>query len=295
MIYKINEKIEIIVLIEKEDYRIRKSLEKIGVLKIFIESSFNVKKLANKNDKDMMFVQSQPINKEKNLYKKKIHIDKAIAIAGNYGSGKSVITAMLGKAAKNMNIKTIIIDFDILNNSINTLFRVPKCVEASTKVSDYINTIANNLDVFCGIDMMFTEDNKISYEKVRDLIDELKNIYDLILIDTSSETTLKYIKVVIANCDKILFLIEPNLLEMKKAQRLLEVYIEDWEVPIDKISILLNKTNHNSIDKEIVKGIFNKFKIVGNIHFSNFYTSIANSIKVGPLTLKKYIAIIYQL
>ena len=81
----------------------------------------------------------------------------------------------------------------------------------------------------------------IFYEKVENLISELRESYDLILIDTSSETVLKFIKVVLANVDKVIFLVEPNLLEIRKAENLLEIYVEDWEVHPKKIEILFNK------------------------------------------------------
>ena len=65
-------------------------------------------------------------------------------------------------------------------------------------------------------------------------------------------------KIVLSQVDKIMFLIEPNLLEIKKAENLLEIYIEDWEVHPKKIDILLNKVNIHSVDQDIVKEIFGK-------------------------------------
>ena len=146
--------------------------------------------------------------------------------------------------------------------------------------------------MFCGIDALFTEENKISFEKVEKLISDLKDVYDLILIDTSSETTLKFMKVVLANVDKIVFLLEPNLLEIKKAENLLEIYIEDWEINPKKIEILLNKVNVNSVDQDVVKEIFGSFKIVGKINFSIKFTEFANNIREGDLGLNKYIKIL---
>jgi len=207
-----------------------------------------------------------------NYYKKHSNLDynKVIAIAGNYGSGKSLITALLGRAGKKLDIKTIIVDFDVINSSINTLFRVPKYnIDYKNNKLKNIIKISENLDIFCGVNMLFTEDNKINYDNVKTLFDDFRRNYNLILIDTSSETTLKYIKTVLYNVDKIVFLIEPNLLEIKKAEKLLEIYIEDWGVSTNKFDIVLNKVTAGSIDDTILNNIFNNFKIIEKIDFSN--------------------------
>lgn len=51
---------------------------------------------------------------------------KTIAISGNFGSGKSVISSILSKYISSQNKKTLLIDFDIINSSINTIFRYEK-------------------------------------------------------------------------------------------------------------------------------------------------------------------------
>ena len=278
-ILEINSTLEIVFIMENENYRLRSFLEKKNISKSF---NIEVEKL-----KDL-------INLENN--KKSFKESKVVAISGNYGSGKSILTSLLGQAAKKTKIKTIIIDFDIINNSINTIFRVKKYNSyENNNISSLITKIGNYLDIFCGIDTLFTEENKISFEKVENLISELKDIYDLILIDTSSETVLKFIKVVLANVDKVIFLVEPNLLQIKKAESLLEIYIEDWEIYPKKIEILFNKVNSNSIDKNILKEIFGKFKIIGKINESNKFTEIANDIRCENLGLNKYIKILEKI
>ena len=254
-----------------------------------LDLNIEVEKLKN-------IIDIQKINNKKDY--NKFGNSKVIALSGCYGSGKSLTTSLLGEAAKKIKLKTIIIDFDIINNSINTIFKIKRYnyyEENDKKIENFITHISNNLDIFCGIDLLFNEKNKINYEKVEELISELKDIYDLILIDTSSETVLKFIKIVLANVDKIIFLVEPNLLEIKKAENLLEIYIEDWEVYPNKIEILFNKVNNNSIDEEILKEIFGKFKIIGKIGASNKFTNIANNIKEENLLLNKYMKILTKL
>ena len=311
MICKINQYIEIIFFMEKENISLKNFLRKLGISKIFIDNTDSIddiiKSIGYEKDTEAnlsleieklkkIIQENQQITKNKNIKEvkkmKKIRTNKIVAISGNYGSGKSLITTLLGVATRKFDIKTIIVDFDIINSSINMLFRVPKYNSNYKIITDpiqCINKIDNKLDVFCGIDMLFNEENKISYEKVNDLFEKLKSEYDLILVDTSSETTLKYIKTILLNVDKIIFLVEPTLLEIKKSEKLLETYIEDWEIPINKFEIILNKVNSGSIDENILKNIFEKVKIIGKLNFSSQYTACANDIKNGGFILNKYI------
>lgn len=301
-ILDINMNIEIIFIVENENSRLRSFLEKKGISKIFIDGEFELDEIQDKilkDDKKSFNIEVEKlremidVKKSPKLFKE----SKVIAISGNYGSGKSLTTSLLGQAAKKRKIKTIIVDFDIINSSINTIFRVSKynSCEKGEKIDNFITHISNNLDVLCGIDTFFTEENKISYERVENLISELKDIYDLILIDTSSETVLKFIKIVLSNVDKVIFLVEPNLIEIKKAENLLEIYVEDWEVYPKKIEILFNKVNNNSIDRSILKEIFGRFKIIGKINESNKFTEIANDIRCENLGLNKYIKILEKI
>lgn len=302
-IFEINKHIEIIFIMESENTYLRRFLEKNKISKIYINEEFEIENIIDsildKNTNSNLNFEIEELRKivDSDKKRKVFKSSKVIAISGNYGSGKSLITTLLGKSAKKNGVKTIIIDFDIINNSINTIFRIKKYKEYENKgdIKCFITHISTNLDVFCGIDALFTEENKISYEKVEKLISDLKEIYDLILIDTSSETNLKFTKTVFSNVDKILFLIEPNLLEIKKAESLIEVYIEDWEINPKKFEILLNKNNVNSVDFEIVKEIFCKFKIVGKINFSLKFTELANNIKESDLALKKYEKILQKI
>ena len=303
-IIEINKNLEIIFFMESENSRLRSFLEKKGILKVFVDGEIGLNEIIeiilNKNNYNNNFnTEVEKLRKIVNQsgHNEKIKETKVIAITGNYGSGKSLITSIFGKAAKKEKIKTLIIDFDIINNSINTIFKIKKnnLYEKDIKLENFITHISHNLDIFCGIDNLFTENNKISFEKVENLISELKDIYDLILIDTSSETNLKFIKIVLSNVDKIIFLVEPNLLEIKKAENLLEIYIEDWEVYPKRIYILFNKVNVNSIDETILKDIFGKFEIVGKINFSSKFTELANNIKGEKIGLNKYVKILEKI
>lgn len=237
------------------------------------------------NDNNSKKIVFKKVQKENNF-----KISKSIAITGYYGSGKSLFTSLLAKTADKLNLKTLIIDFDILNNSINNLFNVSKYKKTKIydSLEDYIIKINNNISIFTGIDDLFNENNKISFEKIKELIDKFKEKYNLILFDTSSEINMKYVKTALVNVQKIIFLVEPNLIELKKSRDLLEVYIEDWEIPKYKFSIVLNKVNINSVDSEIINNIFNQIKIIGKINLSRSYTAFANNTNLNIMNFREY-------
>ena len=51
----------------------------------------------------------------------------------------------------------------------------------------------------------------------------------------------------------------------------------------------------NSVDQDIVKEIFGRFKIIGKINFSFKFTELANNIREGDLRLNKYIKILEKI
>jgi Mrp family chromosome partitioning ATPase len=310
---------EIIVFLEEENTALEKNLNKLGIEKIFVDNECSLEEIINeiKNVLNPSINLSLEIERlkeiiEENGYEKKefnesteIKKDnkfnkniknKIIAISGSYGVGKSIITAMFGKTCKSLEIKTLIMDFDVINCSINTLFRVNKYNDLSaTSIDEYVNHISKNLDIFCGIDMFFNGENKISYEKVNEIFGVLKEKYDLVIIDTSSETYLKYTRTILSNVDKIIFIVEPTILEIKKAEKLLEIYLEDWGIDKSKINLLFNKFSNSSIEKEILKELFGKFKIIGEIPFSNQYVAISNNINYKFAGLNKSLKILNKI
>lgn len=316
-IKKTNPYIELIVFIKEENQELKNFLIRNGINKIYIDGENTLEEILN----DIYFINNETnlnleIEKLREIIKEKtiennskklvsknikkenyLKISKSIAITGYFGSGKSLFTVLFAKAANKLNLKTLIIDFDILNNSISTLFNISKYNKSKfyDNLEQYIVKINNNISIFTGIDILFNEENKINFDKIKEMINKFKEKYNLILFDTSSEINLKYVKTSLVNVQKIIFLIEPNLIELKKSKDLLEVYLEDWEIPRYKFNIVLNKVNVNSIDTEIISNIFSQIKIIGKINFSKNYTALANNTNFKFINLKDYEKIIRKI
>ncbi len=85
-----------------------------------------------------------------------------------------------------------------------------------------------------------------------------------------------YTEEIIKYSDLSLFLVEANLIELKKAKRLLEIYINEWKINKEKINIIFNKYNKKSIDNNILKKLFSDFNILGYLKLNENYNYIIN-------------------
>lgn len=315
-IYKIfyNNKVEIneiINLIKNENNENEKIIKEIENLKnILIKNNIEIntgENLINKKEiEEKENIKNKIINKIKLIFKiknkenKEIN-KKIISILGTGGVGKSIITVNIANLLKENNYKVLILDFDILNNSIHTILGVEKYSEKiknKIKNNDLINNKINikeliikinkNINLISGINLLFDSRYKISSLKIKNILEELKEKYDYIIIDNSAECFFEYTKNIINNSDLNIYLLEANLIEIKKAKRLLEIYNKEWNIEKNKISLLINKYNKYSIKNKILKNIFNEYKILGKINFNEKYDKLINkNYKQNKITKKE--------
>lgn len=225
-------------------------------------------------------------NKEKN---KIIENKKIISILGTGGVGKSIVTVNIANILKEDNNKILIIDFDILNNSLHTILGVNKYpekiknkIQNNSLINNKINTkeliikINKNIDLISGINLLFDSKYKISSLKIQSILEELKDYYNYIIIDNSAECFFEYTKNIIINSDFNIYIFEPNLIEIKKAKRLLEIYNKEWNIEKNKFNLLINKYNKYSIKDKTIKNIFSDYKILGKINFNEKYNYLIN-------------------
>lgn len=279
----LNNKISIEELIEKinEKNKIKKEIEineEIKQLKKIIleknKKNINIKIIKNKLNNII-----KKINKNKKVKKEKIN-KKIISVIGTGGVGKSSFCTIFAKLFNNKRI--LIIDFDILNSSINSIFGIKKKpikknnIKFNNNIKNLIVKVDKNIEMLCATKILVDEKYKKIKEEFSNILLELKNKYDLIIIDNSSECFFEYTKEILNKSDTIFFLVEPNVIELKKSRNLLDIYINKWKIKKEKINIIFNKININSIDDRILKTIFSDFKILGKIKININYNLIIN-------------------
>lgn len=256
-----------------------------------------INNIKNKIDK---YLPKKLINKSNNIK------SEVISVLGPAGVGKSIFTINLANSYVYSKNKILIIDFDILNNSLHTILglkKYSKIIREKLKNNNLINSkinikeltikITNKIDLISGINLLFDSKYKISSEKIYNIINELKEKYEIIIIDNSAECFFDYTKNIIENSNINIFITEANLSEIKKSKNLLNIYINKWNINKNKINILFNKFNKNSIDINILKNIFNEFNILGKLNFDDKYNLIINKngITCDNKIMKEYINI----
>lgn len=216
--------------------------------------------------------------------------NKIVSVVGIPGVGKSIFISLFSKNIKHK--KILIIDFDIYNKSLDLIFGY------NTKVQQEkaIIKINNNIDLLSKIEIFFKE-SYIEKNKIKNILDSFSKKYDLIIIDNTSEYSCEHTKEILKNSDSIIFLSDANLIELNKTKKLLEKYINKWKIEKERINVVFNKININSINNKILNNLFSDFNILGKINFSNKYNLIINNnLKILNKKInKEYINIIKKM
>lgn len=326
-IKQINNEVNIVIILENKKEELEKNLYSKNVYLILynkIEIKEIIKLIKNKkedenekikkeiNDLKKIIIEQNSKNKQNKKQKikevKELNSQKEIiCILGSGGVGKSIFTVNLAKSLIYSKKKILIIDFDILNNSLHTILGVKKYSEKISKKIKENNLIKDKIclkelkikinkriDLISGINLLFDSKYKIDNIQFNNLFNDVKKFYDVIIIDTSSECFFNYTKDIIKKSNINIFIVEPNLLEIQKSKNILKIYKEEWNIDNNKINILFNKFNKNSIDINILKIIFSEYNIIGKIDINNKYNLIINknANKIYKNIKKEYLKII---
>lgn len=302
-IKQINNEVNIVIILENKKEELEKNLYSKNVYLILynkIEIKEIIKLIKNKkedenekikkeiNDLKKIIIEQNSKNRQNKKQKikevKELNSQKEIiCILGSGGVGKSIFTVNLAKSLIYSKKKILIIDFDILNNSLHTILGVKKYSEKISKkikennlIKDKIGLkelkikINKRIDLISGINLLFDSKYKINNIQFNNLFNDVKKFYDVIIIDTSSECFFNYTK------------------------NILKIYKEEWNIDNNKINILFNKFNKNSIDINILKIIFSEYNIIGKIDINNKYNLIINknANKIDKNIKKEYLKII---
>ncbi len=263
LLYKlnlINKKIKIIFIIDKRNNNL------INLLK-----NQNIKFYLTLNKKNIYhlikYIKIENIKLNKTIKYKVLKKYKnsncfVITTTGPSGVGKTTFIKIFTKLKKE---KILIIDLDKDKNSLYTLYKVKK-----KKTNNNIYKIKNNVDLLADIDS-----NKLI--KINNIINKYKKSYKYIVIDLASYIRNYKIKDILNNSNLVIFITEGNTLQLKKAKKLLEYYQTILKIKKANIKILLNKTNKNTINTEIIKNILNNLEYLGQISFNINYDNLINN------------------
>lgn len=270
-IFKINNNIIVFIIVENKKKFIRNNSniiknKNIKIIEKIYDNKLN--EIFEEENEDYInnIKNNKIITTNKNDKNKKSYI---ISISGTSGVGKSVTTLRIAKYLERKNKKILVIDLDYINKSIKLILGKKETDQDIIKINKKIDLIEYKLNM-----------------NILEIIKRYQQEYDYILIDISAEIMFEQNKEILKTCDKNIFLIEPNLLGIKKANTLLNIYIDQWKIQIKKINIVCNKYNKYSIKYEIIKNIFYKFKIIGKITLNERYDLLINKNNLKYILIK---------
>lgn len=236
-------------------------------------------------------VKPQVASLENVIIEKAVQKQEVIAISGTSGSGKSTIAMNLCKVLfQKSDAKILIIDMDTLNGNLDEIAKVNKVPENVEMIIDedkksginyaseliiknrFDANVFDELVVDCGGFDLLTGNTSLYYcqnvleEKCYEKILQCaKEKYDFIILDTSSNIFLDSTKWALQVANRILFVTESNYICVKKMQQLIGIIVSVWGIWKPKIEIVVNKKQKNSLETEVLSGIMEGTKVVGEI------------------------------
>lgn len=318
IIYKINKKIKIIVILNEKNIKLEENLLRKGIYDILYDKTDfieivnllktknieslnkelreeieNLKEIILKNKKQRIF----KINKEKFQKSDKCQI---IGITGSRGIGKTTFSITIANSIKSK-YKVLLVDLDLINSDIKNIYQEKNIKKEDFFIENYINNIDNNISVITGLNLIYNS-GKLSLDKFKYELTKIKDKYDYIIVDAYLDPIFKENEKIFELCDKILFLTGVNNLEIKKSENLLNIMCKNWKIDSKKIYMVMYK--YKIIDliffNEInLKNIFTNIKIIEKIkysHLNNIYINKCfKNIFFNILIKKKYLLLINKI
>lgn len=239
----------------------------------------------------------------------KIQRQEIITVSGTEGSGKSTfITQLSILLAKQSNAKILVMDLNtasaglyqylgVKNTPDSPEYILPK--DKSSSLNYMIDSIDKrtfdsqvferyiikskkfqNLDILTGNSSLYICKNVLDREYYIRILEKAKQLYDFILIDTSSNIFLDSTQFAVNVATKIFFITEANYISFTKTEKILKEIYKVWEVKNAKIRVIINKFDKGSLEREIMEELLKGYMIAGYIKYSSRYNECLNNFKI---------------
>lgn len=248
------------------------------------------------------------IAKKEDINNIKVITKKKIAVYGTSGSGKSYLASMLSQEiVKKLKVKTIILDMDIENASldifnnldfnINSISQIVEDIDKEKDINQSIvlNSIKQNknskISYITNNCSLYECQNKLSVNYYEKIYKGCEKIFDYTIIDLPTSPFIDVTKYTLTNSDDIIFVINPNYVSLRQAVKKLDMIENLWNIPKEKIYIIINKMQKNSLDYDQIKSILEEYRIIEIVDFDDSlegYINGANKIRMN-ITFNNYI------
>lgn len=228
-----------------------------------------------------------------------------ITFVGFGSTGKTTISTQIGiLIAKYSKAKVLIIDFDTINSGINQFFGIKRSpvnpgyilpsdknaslnymIDAIDKRTFDSNMFEKyivkskqyqNLDILTGNKSLFVCEKVLNNEYYSRILEKAKELYDFILIDTSSNIFIDSTQFSLLNANKIFYIAEATHTSFERAFRSLNEIFPVWGINNKKVELIINKYHSKSLSKLVINEMMKEVPITGYISFSEKYDENLN-------------------
>jgi capsular exopolysaccharide synthesis family protein len=174
---------------------------------------------------------------------------KTIAVTSAYpAEGKTTTAIHLAVAYAQVGMKVLLIDADMRKPSIHKGLGVPNhiglsdvLVKKGSMNSEITETAITNLSVMTSGAVPLNSSELLASKQFDLLLNEVKQAYDVILIDTPPALSAMDAKIVAAKCEGVLLVVEYHKVKSDAARRLVE---DLSSVKANLLGVVLNKINN---------------------------------------------------
>ena len=172
---------------------------------------------------------------------------------------------------------------DILNNlEINTngLLRLINNIDndVSKNIEKYMLKDKRESKIFYLTNSSYILDKEMeNKEKCHlKLYNMVKQIFDTVFIDLSSDITLNVTKDTLKKSDIIYFVVNPQYISIRQAIKYLEFMENVLYIKKEKINIIVNKSQKDSLGNSQIKSMLYNYKVIGNLPYNPQIDSYIN-------------------
>lgn len=271
LIFKLKEKnndIQIVVLVKELTKELKEMLFAKEIFNIIEGKKFSFSELEDLIENPKMIVYKEKLND--NI------ASNVILITGGRGVGKTLVSILFSRTlAKDRKKKVLLLDFDLLYPTLDVYLDINRNYSLVDYIDDLMNDKIKSMENYESLDLKYNNLRYIlnsksigipSNENIIKIIESLKNIYDYVVIDTSSLMLNKIYTIANLKNYQIIDVIEPGKKAIKDYM-LENMYLSD-ELRTNLI-VICNKINILYNLKRCSREY--KTKILGFVRYSSFF------------------------
>lgn len=179
-----------------------------------------------------------------------------------YRKSKSINSQKSNK----INIKNLKLKKEILKNKI---YKFKNFYNIEKNINNRLKNYNKNIKI---LNINKLNKNYFEIKYLNKIIKYLKNNFNYIFLEINYEEKIK--KEIIKIIDKNLIILEPNKIGILRAEKIIK---ELNIIETEKINIIINKNNKNSINKEIINKYFYNYKILNIINNTTVFEKMINN------------------